>query len=406
MTRPILTAPRADGELLTADQAAARLGVRKATLYAYVSRGLLTKIADPLRPRCSRYAGVELDRLRAGHHPAQRAAPAEEATLYDGLPLVPTALSGLVDGVLVVRGRPLETLARQASLEEMAAWLWDTEVGAAFDAPAPMLPALWHDTARALRQADPAARALTLWSLAMPQLQGGIDLQGRGLAVALGQHLRVAVACWLGKAPTQAPLHLQVARAWRLPASSHEPLRQALVLCADMVGNLMSLSTRMAASVQGSLATCLLAGMGYGFVRLSGGEFEAVEALFDEVEATGSFSRVAASYRARGEALPGIHHHLFVRGDPRGALMLQLATAMGSKAASGLASAQDDTPLLPALDFGLVALRRVIGAPRHAGLALTHMARQCGLLAQALEQRQQPRRMWVQSRYVGPATAA
>jgi citrate synthase len=34
------------------------------------------------------------------------------------------------------------------------------------------------------------------------------------------------------------------------------------------------------------------------------------------------------------------------------------------------------------------------------------MARSAGMLAQALEQRQHGRRMWVQSRYVGPSSPA
>lgn len=403
MTSFTAPAPRNDGELLTADEAAARLGVRKATLYAYVSRGLLTAMVDPQNPKCSRYPAVELDRLREGAHASKRAASEPEGLLYEGLPLVPTALTGIVNGDMVMRGQTLTAWAQQATLEETAALLWNTSVQAAFTRPAPVLPELWHQTARALQQGDPVARALTLWGLAMPQLRGGADLQGDELAAALGEHLRVAVACWLARAPSNEPLHLQVARAWRLPARHHDAVRQALVLGADAVGNLMSLSTRMAASVQGSLATCLVSSINYGFVRLSGGEFEAVEALFDEVEATGSLKRVAASYRARGEVLPGVNHHVFMRGDPRGGALLNLATGLGSKAGKWLAAAQNDhQPLYPALDFGLVALRRAIKAPRHAALTLTHAARSAGMLAHALEQRQQGRRMWVQSRYVGP----
>jgi citrate synthase len=407
-----LAAPRNDGELLSAEDAAARLGVRKATLYAYVSRGLITAMPDPQQPKFSRYATVELDRLREGAYASKRTAPHPQSTLYDGLPLVTTALSGIVDGEMLIRGQPLLAWAQHASLEDTAALLWACPVDAAFNHPAPNLPSLWHDTARALQHTDPVVRAVTLWTLAMPHLRGEVDLQGDELAAALGEHLRVAFACWLARAPSTEPLHVQTAHAWRLTARTHDTLRQALVLCADMVGNLMSLSARMMASVQGSLAACLLSSMSYGFVRLSGGEFEAVEALFDEVEATGSLQRVAASYRARGEALPGINHHVFVRGDPRGTALLELATAAGSKAGHWLIAAQSGQSgpggqtMQPALDFGLVALRRALKAPRHAALTLTHAPRNAGMLAQAVEQRQLGRRMWVQSNYLGPAARA
>ncbi len=396
-----LSTPRSSGELLSADEAAARLNVRKATLYAYVSRGLLHAVPDPLQPRCSRYPAFEVDQLRQGAVSQRRAAPSSHACLFEGWPLIDTELTGVVDGDIVIRGQPLVAWSGQATLEQTAALLWNVPVEAAFAAPPPALSALWHDTAQALRQVDPAVRAVALWSLAMPQLRGGLDLQGDDLAAALGQHLRVAFACWLAQAPDDAPLHLQMARAWRLAPLCEEPLRQALVLCADIVGNLMSLSGRMMASVQGSLSACLLSTMGYSFIRLSGGEFEAVEALFDEVQAAGSLETVGASYRIRGETLPGFNHVLFVAGDPRAAALLQLASALGSQAASWLPATQQAQPMNPTLDFGLVALRRAMKAPRHAPLVLNHAARSAGMLAQALEQRQQGRRMWVQSRYVG-----
>jgi len=397
-----LSTPRYSGELLSADQAAARLGVRKATLYAYVSRGLLTAVAAPGQTRESRYPVWEVDRLRQGRRNGRRSAPPLPGTLFDGLPLLDTELTGVVDGDIVVRGRALVPWARQVSLEQAAAVLWSVRAEAAFSGPAPVLPDAWHRAAEGLQDADPASRAVALWGLAMPHLNGGVHLQGDELAAALGQHLRVFVGCWLAQAPDVTPLHLQVAHAWRVDDAGHDAVRLALVLCADVMMNLMGLSGRMVASVQGSLAACLLASLTYGFARLSGGEFEAVEALFDELEDTGSLAQVAASYRARGEALPGIHHQLFPRGDPRAAALVQAAAELGSTAATWLANAADGPPLHPTLDFGLVALRRALKAPRQAPLILAHLPRAAGTLAQVLEQRAQGQRMWVQARYVGP----
>ncbi|MFN7723514.1 MAG: citrate synthase [Rubrivivax sp.] len=402
-----LKTPRSTGVWLSAEEAAQALGVRKATLYAYASRGLLTALPDPQDPQRSRYAQDEIDRLRDGPRRGRaREAQAVHNALYEGWPLVDTALTGVVDGQLVHRGQPVVAWSQQHSLEATAALLWQVPEAAAFGPAAPRLPALWHRTARALADTEPVARAVTLWGLAMPGLEGGADLGGDALAAALGRHLRVAAACWWAQAPSAEPLHAQLAQAWQLGPAQHDSLRQALVLCADMVPNLMGLSARMMASLQGSLAACLLSSMAYGFVRLSGGEFEAVQALFDEVQANGSLARVAAAYRARGEALPGVNHHLFVQGDPRAAALLLLATRAGSPVGAWLAEAAGDTPLHATIDFALVALCRALGAPRHGALVLMHLARSTGMLAQALEQRAQGRRMWVQSRYVGPGLAA
>jgi citrate synthase len=269
---PAAAAPRFDGELLSADEAARRLGVRKATLYAYVSRGLLCAVPDPQGSRGSRYTAFEVDRLRQAARD-RRGPPAETpATLYDGLTLVDTTLTGVVDGDIVVCGQPLVAWSKKATLEETAALLWGVPVDAAFGSPPPELPEVWHDTAAALRSADPASRSVALWGLAMPHLHGGADLQGPALALALGRHLRVGFACVLGQPPGDAPLHAQMAAAWQLPADEADALRQALVLCADIMLNLAGLAGRMVASVQGSLAACLLASLNYGFIRLSGGD--------------------------------------------------------------------------------------------------------------------------------------
>ncbi|MCA0176437.1 MAG: citrate synthase [Proteobacteria bacterium] len=393
--------PRPNGEWLSADQAASQLGVRKATLYAYVSRGLLTAVADPQQPRCRRYPALEVEGLREGlrrHRP-----PASPGMLYEGHPLVDTALTGMVDGVLVMGGQPLTTWAEHASVEDTAALLWHTSVAAAFGDPPPVLPALWHRTAADLREADPQCRAMALWSLALPHLRGDLSLQGDALAAALGAHLRVAFACYLGQAPSDDPLHLQVAHAWAITVPHHDAVRQSLVLCADILGNLMSLSGRMLASLQGSLAACLTATMSYGFVRLSGGEYEAVETLFDTVLESGNPASVAAAYRSRGETLPGFNHHAFVHGDPRAAALLRMADTLGSPAAHWIPLMQGSHLQHPALDWSLVALRRALGAPRHAAFSLMHMARSTGMLAQVVEQRQIDQRMWVTSRYVGPS---
>lgn len=396
--------PRSSGELLSADEAAARLGVRKATLYAYVSRGQLSALPDPAGSRGSRYPAFEVERLRQAASTRGRAPAQPQAALFEGWPLVDTALTGVVDGVLRLRGRPLTVWAQTASLEDTAALLWQTTVEASFGGPAPVLPPLWHQTAQALAGADVHSRAVALWSLAMPQLQGGAHLQGEALAAALGAHLRVAVACFLGRAPEARPLHVQIGQAWGLAPVQHDALRQALVLCADIMVNLMGLSGRMLASVQGSLATCLLGTLAYGFVRLSGGEFEAVEALFDELEAQPHPAAVAAAWRARGEVMPGFNHDYFPQGDPRGAALLALAVQHGSPAGDwARAMAVDGLPLHPTLDCGLVALRRALGAPRQAAFSLMHMARCAGALGQVLEQRQHGQRMWVQSRYCGPS---
>ena len=80
---------------LTSAEAAARLGVKRATLYSYVSRGRLHRVVD-LDGRSSRFDPEEVDRLRS------RSSSRGDGEL--GV-LVSTGITQIADGELRVRGR-------------------------------------------------------------------------------------------------------------------------------------------------------------------------------------------------------------------------------------------------------------------------------------------------------------
>src|SRR5215470_10166188 len=90
---------------LTASEAAAALGIRLPTLYAYVSRGLLRSERDP-RQRASRYPAEDVEAL------AQRAAARRDpprvarAALDWGMPVLDSRLTLIAGGRVYYRGRP------------------------------------------------------------------------------------------------------------------------------------------------------------------------------------------------------------------------------------------------------------------------------------------------------------
>jgi len=107
------TLPAVVGGLLTAEEAAARLGVKPATLYAYVSRGQLRRERGP--DGRSRFALPDLDRLgRQGRR--DRAAGAELS--------IESALTAIEDGAIFYRGEDVFRLAVSRSFEEVAEFLW------------------------------------------------------------------------------------------------------------------------------------------------------------------------------------------------------------------------------------------------------------------------------------------
>src|SRR6188472_1519608 len=100
--------------MLTTVQAATRLGVKPETLYAYVSRGMLTRHQDGRR---SLFARDEIDRLAARARRGGRAG-ALELVVDTELTLLDPA------GALFYRGQDATDLARTSTYEQVAELLW------------------------------------------------------------------------------------------------------------------------------------------------------------------------------------------------------------------------------------------------------------------------------------------
>src|SRR5579859_3368611 len=118
-------------EFLTALQAAQRLGVKPATLYAYVSRGVLRRDRAP-DGRGSLFDAEEVERL------ARRGRPRRPAGVADIT--VESAITEITGDRLRFRGLDAIRLATSRTFENVAELLWTGE----FPAPSPAL--LWRAT--------------------------------------------------------------------------------------------------------------------------------------------------------------------------------------------------------------------------------------------------------------------
>src|SRR5690242_9155726 len=101
-------------ERMTASQAASRLGVKRQTLYAYVSRGLITRLPD--KGKASAFDAVEVERLATR---GRRAIGTKPHSV-----LVETALTDVRDAEIRFRGRSAIGLADEGPFERVAEWLW------------------------------------------------------------------------------------------------------------------------------------------------------------------------------------------------------------------------------------------------------------------------------------------
>jgi citrate synthase len=135
-----------------------------------------------------------------------------------------------------------------------------------------------------------------------------------------------------------------------------------------------------------------------------GGVCDRVEALVAEAATPRHARAVVAARLGRGEAIPGFGHRFYPEGDPRGAVLLDTARALGGarsrlRVLDALIAAMPDAP---SLDSGLVAVAAALEFPPGAAAALFALGRAAGWAAHVFEQRRDDVLLRPRARYVGP----
>jgi citrate synthase len=119
-------------EWLDRDEALGVLGVRPQTLYAYVSRGRIERRFDPADPRRSLYRGDDILALTSRRARGKRPGSIAESAIAWGEPVITTGVSTVIHGRLIFRGIDAVALAERATLEDVAALLWEQPTSPVF----------------------------------------------------------------------------------------------------------------------------------------------------------------------------------------------------------------------------------------------------------------------------------
>jgi len=394
-------------EWISAREAAALLDVKRQTLYAYASRGLVESVPGP-SGRGRRYARASIDRLRARHDArAGHGAVAADALRW-GEPSLETGISDIRADGPAYRGESVLTLCtRAASFESVAALLWQGALG----------PERWHERPPRLalppRPAEPSpsawlAAAVALAALADDARHGASDEAEHARA----RRLIAWLASIVGGERARAARDARVAERLLLgfgvrPTEDHvRRIDRALVLCADHELNASTFAARVAASTGADLYACLGAALHTHAGPRHGGVTARIEALLREIARPARAAEIVRARLARGEAVPGFGHPLYPKGDPRAHALLALADE-GKGTSPGLARARAIVAAMaragqpaPTLDMGLIALCQALELPEGAPAAVFAIGRTAGWVAHALEQRAQGYLLRPRARYV------
>ncbi|MFN3215948.1 MAG: citrate/2-methylcitrate synthase [Acidimicrobiales bacterium] len=417
---------------LNATEAAARLGVKKATLYAYVSRGLLHRRVA-LDGRTSLFDSDELDELRTGR---RRVADGEVGTL------ISTGVTDVADGSVTVAGLDLIALARSGvGFEAVAELLWAGAAASGGSAtPAePTGPARWRRDGEACALAVRVAAALGPDAAAIERLRVACaavstgdplrsDLSPAGVAAA-GRRLLPASIAALGAARPDADT-VDTATATDTAAGSVAPavadalwpclsplpataervrcLDTALVLLSDHGMATSTFGARIAASVRADPYAVVAAGLGVVGGALHGAASHEVHRLV-VAAAEGDPAEVIGDARRRLGWFPGYGHSIHRTCDPRAGVLFDAIDAAWNDdprlevVAALRAIVAERTDAVENIDLALGTFTWLAAMDDRAGEAIFAIARTAGWLAHAIEEyAEAPLRFRPRPRYTGP----
>ncbi|MBO0731996.1 MAG: hypothetical protein J2P57_22240 [Acidimicrobiaceae bacterium] len=402
---------------LTTRATAERLGVKPQTVYAYVSRGLLTTQRSA---QGSTFDALEVERLARTSRKAT--AGGRAAAAGRDLAFV-TELTQIDNGRLRYRGLDAVELSRTRPFEAVAWWLWT----ASWPDPDLMAPKAWS-TPAALRPVVEGARAL-LGPSALPIDRFGVGVAAAGAADPLRHDLspravtiagRGLIGVLLDSLPARQRERSYrttgktvAARLWRrLSALPPTPERvalldAALVLVADHELAPSTLAARVAATFRANPYAVVSTGLGPASGVYHSGSTSEVERLLDDA-ARGGVEEAMGTRLQAAQAVHGFGMRLYPDGDPRGAALLGRLHELGGTPERRtvidrvLAVGRERGFPPPNVDMGLAAVSFLGEMVPGAGQAIATLGRTAGWLAHAMEEYASGSTFRVRATYVGP----
>lgn len=394
-------------DLLSAHETCRLLGISRATLYAYVSRGLLESRPGPDH-RSRLYLRQDVERLAERQRVGRGAARGAAQSLDRGLPVLETRISLIRPDGPYYRGHSAIALVRDgASLEDAARLLWDCGGDDPFAPPVPVWPEPVAPIAGDARL-PPLERTMAAIPLLALQERHSFNsapsMRHRVAATLLRQNAALLVA----QPPSSGPVHGLLAHTWRPDDDAFEDLvRSALVLCADHELNVSAFAARVVASTGAHLHATVCSGLAALSGPRHGGATARAYALIGEAAQAPSPRDAIASRWQRGDDLPGFHHALYPHGDPRAAELLQRLrahmpdTAMLDTLNTIVEATEEISGQRPNIDFTLAAICHAYGLPATPALVMFAAGRLAGWLAHALEQQAHGGLIRPRARYAG-----
>lgn len=389
---------------LTSQEAVKALGITPATLYAYVSRGMIRSEAGDKTHRERRYLAEDVMKLVERREQRNDPSKTAQAAMHWGMPVLDSALTLISENGLYYRGMDVAELAREHTFEEVAALLWTGEINTwkqiSVDEPNQHIKPDRLQPGRFLPNIQ-IALALAAdsdwqaWQLHPKSVQqtGARILHLLTQAISYPQNYSGSIA-------------EKLAQAWN---TQENLINRVLILCADHELNASSFTARVVASTNANLYAVVAGGLAALTGAKHGGYAIRVAAMFRELDSATDRNTMEYILRERvqrGDGIPGFGHKLYPAGDPRALILMDAL-----KASVNSDKLQRDLEIMsmiremireePTIDLALALMERALNLPNGSAFALFALGRTAGWIAHALEQYALDSLIRPRARYVG-----
>ena len=392
----------ADHSWIGAADASRLLGVSRATLYAYVSRGHVRSqaTAGPSRERL--YSRDDVERLRRRTEARRDPDNAAARSLQWGLPVLESSIAFIDGRRLYYRGHDAVELARTRSVAEIASLVWTGRFDAMSERPPRLVGATAPD-----RTLGFVARAQAALAAASVRDHAAFDLRPDSVTQTGWRILHLLTRTARMSRASAPTIDQGLGHAWAVKARGADVLRSALVLCADHELNVSSFTARCVASAGSHPYAVVIAGLSALEGTRHGGISARVESMLDACQRARQPHAAIIARLRRGESIDGFGHPLYRDGDPRATALLDMLSERYPKSrelAFVLEIADAAAALTrerPNLDFALVAIARVLRLPAGSPLTIFAIGRTIGWFGHALEQYATGQLIRPRAKYVG-----
>lgn len=403
---------------LSGTEAAEFLGVKMATLYAYVSRGLLAS-APSENARQRSYKLSDLIKLRQSARGFKARSDADETTWMG--PVIKSSITEIREEGHYYRGSNVLDLAiNNKPFEEIIELLWDTQNPFSVWKQLKPLSIPKQVKEMGFAEEDSPVDFLDILKLLLVSLEVqemvprhllDVDVFDTAHRLIVSMSMTVGIPFGRYKYLNDGQFPIAATLLSSLSGSSSEEqaslVNTALVLCADHELNAPALSARIAASCGASLYSCLLSALGpFGGTVHGAGPRGAYDLIERSMADRNNIKKWLKDYLRQNESIPGFGTRLYESGDPRAALLISKAQNISPEVKEisqlvQISNYMEELGARPNLDMGLCALSFALGWKPQRASAVFAISRSAGWIAHAVEQGKYGGVIRPRARYIG-----